>query len=203
LDASGYPVVSYYDSTNKDLKVARCNDPNCVGGDESTVTVDTDADSGRDNSLTLDPLGNPVVSYLSSFGGAVASLRVLHCADMLCSGTKPLDTDGDGCSDQREHLTSTGSERYGGLRDFTNPYDYFNPTHDGQNRVDDVLMVVQAFFDDDSDANPGLPPYAPGYNPDTDRTAGGPNVWNLGPGNGLQRLDDILAIIAQYFHDCS
>ncbi len=112
------------------------------------------------------------------------------------------DTDGDGCPDVKEQQTAPGSQVSGGLRDYLNPYDYFNPTHDGMNRVDDVLKVVQQYFKDDNDANPGQPPYAPNYNPDTDRTAPGPNAWNLGPPNGLNRVDDILAIVKQYFHDC-
>jgi hypothetical protein len=33
--------------------------------------------------------------------------------------------------------------------------------------------------------------------------AGGPDPWNVGPPNGLQRVDDILNEIHQYFHDCS
>ncbi len=78
-----------------------------------------------------------------------------------------------------------------------------NPSHDGKSRIDDVLLVVQAYFKDDTDGNPGLPPYTAGYNPDTDRTLLGPNAWNTGPPNGLQRIDDILAQVKQYFHDCS
>jgi hypothetical protein len=41
-----------------------------------------------------------------------------------------------------------------------------------------------------------------GYTEDTDRTAAGPHVWNLGTPNGMQRVDDILAPVPQYFHDC-
>jgi hypothetical protein len=62
--------------------------------------------------------------------------------------------------------------------------------------------VVDAYFMDDSDGNPGLLPYAPGYTSDTDRTLVGPLAWNLGPPNGLQRVDDILNALHQYFHDC-
>jgi hypothetical protein len=40
-------------------------------------------------------------------------------------------------------------------------------------------------------------------NPDTDRTALGQEQWNLGPPNGRQPIDNILAIIYQYFHDCA
>ena len=58
------------------------------------------------------------------------------------------------------------------------------------------------YFKDDNDGNPGQPPYAPGYNPDTDRTLLGPNPWNLGPPNGQQRTEDILHSVKQYFHDC-
>jgi len=87
------------------------------------------------------------------------------------------DDDGDGCSNAAEQQTAPGSELSGGLRDDLDPNDYFNPSGDGQNRVDDILLVVQAYFDDDDDGNPGLPPYEPGYNPATDRSnmAGSPN----------------------------
>ncbi len=121
--------------------------------------------------------------------------------ELLIYSTNPAaaDTDTDGCTDNRE-LGS--NQQMGGQRDPLNPNDYFNPSHDGKNRIDDVLLVVQAYFDDDNDGTPGQPPYAAGYNPDTDRTLLGPNAWNLGPPNGLQRIDDILNAVKQYFHDC-
>jgi hypothetical protein len=111
-----------------------------------------------------------------------------------------LDTDSDGCPDGAE---LGGAQTAGGRRDPANPADYFNPTGDGKNRVDDIVAVVNQYFDDDDDANPGLPPYEPDYNPATDRTLVGPNAWNLSIGNGLQRVDDIVNQINQYFHDCS
>jgi len=112
------------------------------------------------------------------------------------------DTDGDGCTDNREVQTAPGSQMLGGLRNPLNPNDYFNPSGDLINRVDDILMVVAQYHKDDTDGNPGLPPYAPGYTPTTDRTSKGPDLWRTGPPNGQQRVDDILNSVYQYHHDC-
>jgi hypothetical protein len=111
-------------------------------------------------------------------------------------GTDPCnrDTDGDGCPDAREAQTAAGSEGSGGLRNPLNGWDYFNPSHDGKNRLDDVLMVIGQYFVDAGN---------PAYNVDTDRTYTGPNAWNLGPPDGKERMDDVLGIVRSYFHDCS
>lgn len=119
----------------------------------------------------------------------------------LTSPTDP-DSDDDRCPDGSE-LGDVESQ--GGLRDPLNAYDYFNPTKDGLNRIDDILRVVSQYFKDDTDANPGQPPYAPGYNPNTDRNnaAATPNPWNTAKPDGLQRVQDILHAVNSYFHDCS
>jgi hypothetical protein len=102
------------------------------------------------------------------------------------------DTDGDNCPDKSE---LRDDEMYRGLRDPFNRWDYFNPTKDGQNRVDDILATVNAYFIDKGD---------PSYTKNTDRTIlTGSNAWNFGPPNGQQRVDDILASVKSYFHDCS
>jgi hypothetical protein len=83
LDASGRPVVSYYDDTNADLKILHCNDANCAGGGESITSPDTADSVGTFTSLTLDASGRPVVAYRHFTN---ADLRVMHCNDVNCAG---------------------------------------------------------------------------------------------------------------------
>jgi hypothetical protein len=93
----------------------------------------------------------------------------------------------------------------GGLRDYLNPFDYWNPSHDGLNRIDDIQLVKNQYFHDDNDSTPGLPPYKAGYNPDMDRkdNPGSSEDWDVVRGDGQQRIDDVLLMVKQYFHDCS
>ena len=49
------------------------------------------------------------------------------------------DSDGDLCTNGKE---SGIDQKFGGRRNLHNQYDYFNPTQDRRNRIDDVLAVV-------------------------------------------------------------
>jgi hypothetical protein len=81
----------------------------------------------------------------------------------------------------------------GGRRDPTNPWDYFNPTSDGANRIDDLLAVIHHYYLEKGD---------PGYAERYDRSYLGPNAWNLGPPDGQVRTDDILHALRNFGHDC-
>ena len=150
-----------------------------IGGGGAQVSFyDRPSIHGNRIFLAADPKG----------GKQLADSVLINCGGI--AGTSAGDADGDGCPNERE---LGGNEMTGGRRDYMNPWDYFNPSHDHQNRVDDILLVVNQYFKD-----VGSPDYQMG----TDRTFVGPNDWNLGPLNGVQRVDDILNMVKQYFHDC-
>ncbi|MEM7118901.1 MAG: hypothetical protein AAF614_41170, partial [Chloroflexota bacterium] len=84
LDSNGYPVISYYDYSALNLKLARCNDPNCdpnVNGAETITVVDSVGNVGLDPSLALDSNGYPVISYFDFSG---KNLKLIHCNDPNC-----------------------------------------------------------------------------------------------------------------------
>ena len=95
----------------------------------------------------------------------------------------------------------------GGQRNPYWPWDYFNPTGDGVNRVDDILAVVNQYREDYYLPSPPNPPNTlnPNYTTETDRTLpmNAAHLWSLEAPNGQQRVDDILNSVYQYHHDCA
>ncbi len=83
MSSDGFPVISYLDFTAKSLKVAKCNDAGCAGGDETITTVDDPANQvGQTPSIAVGTDGFPVISYHDATAGA---LKVLKCKNPSCS----------------------------------------------------------------------------------------------------------------------
>jgi hypothetical protein len=89
IGADGLPVISYYDTTNTSLKIAKCNDVACAGNDETLTTVDNAADVGQYTSLTIGADGMPIVSY---YDVTSSRLKIVKCNDAACSGTGEVTT---------------------------------------------------------------------------------------------------------------
>ena len=72
-------LISYYDNSNSNLKVAHCSDVLCSTA--SLIVVDSDGDVGCSTSLTIGVDGMGLISYLDNTNG---DLKVVHCNDPFC-----------------------------------------------------------------------------------------------------------------------
>ncbi len=82
IGTDGNPVISYYDVTNQDLKVAKCGNPACSAGNVINA-VDTNGTLvGWETTIAIGPDGNPVISYYEMGTGA---LRAARCGNPACS----------------------------------------------------------------------------------------------------------------------
>jgi hypothetical protein len=82
VGADGLGLISYYDSSNDDLKVAHCSNLDCTAATKSTV----DVLGGSDISITIGADGLGLISYR---GGVVSGLWAAHCLNQDCtSATK-------------------------------------------------------------------------------------------------------------------
>jgi hypothetical protein len=82
ISTDGFPVISYHDTTNGDLKVVKCGDAACSSGNTITTVDSSSALIGTFTSITLSTDGNPIISYFDSTNG---NLKVMICGDVACS----------------------------------------------------------------------------------------------------------------------
>ncbi|MFP4346613.1 MAG: hypothetical protein ACLFU8_18160 [Anaerolineales bacterium] len=92
IGTDGLALISYYDASQGDLKVAHCHDVACTGA--TTTTLDSAGDVGYDTSITIGADGLGLISYLDWNN---RDLKVAHCHDVACTGATitTLDSAGD------------------------------------------------------------------------------------------------------------
>ena len=83
LNASGRPMVAYYDVDAGHLWLLVCSNANCTGGNDGSE-LDVTNTAGEFVSMQLDEAFHPVVAY-HDIGNH--TLRVLHCTNPACTGT--------------------------------------------------------------------------------------------------------------------
>ncbi|MDP1795362.1 MAG: hypothetical protein Q8K63_14585 [Acidimicrobiales bacterium] len=81
IGADGLPLISYYDATNGDLKVAHCVNLACAGN-VTTSTVDSAGDVGQFSALTIGADGIGVIAYFDATNG---DLKVARCTATACT----------------------------------------------------------------------------------------------------------------------
>ena len=80
IGADGLPLISYYNATGQNLKVAHCNDVACSSA--TTPTLDSDGDVGQHTSIAIGSDGLGLISYYDATNSA---LKVAHCDNTACS----------------------------------------------------------------------------------------------------------------------
>lgn len=85
----GLGVVSYYDVSNRHLKVAHCSNVACTAA--TVTTIDSADNVGQHSSLAIGSDGLALIGYYESGTG---SLKVAHCSNVACTSatTRTVDS---------------------------------------------------------------------------------------------------------------
>jgi hypothetical protein len=79
IGVEGRALISYYDFSNGDLKVAHCSNVAC--GTATVTTLDSTGDIGRYAPVTIGAGGLGLISY---FDNLLGDLKVAHCSNTFC-----------------------------------------------------------------------------------------------------------------------
>jgi hypothetical protein len=88
IGTDGLPIISYYDVTNADLRVAHCETIDCYPPSTRT-TVDSTGDVGQYSSIAIGTDGLPIISY---FDTSNTHLKVAHCENQSCTSPATITT---------------------------------------------------------------------------------------------------------------
>lgn len=81
---SGFPVIAYYDATNRDLKLYRCTVADCASG--SPLVVASAGDVGRNPSLAIRSDGRVYIAYEDATGAGIRVATAASAAGPFSTG---------------------------------------------------------------------------------------------------------------------
>lgn len=88
IGSDGFPVISYFDDDDSNLKVAKCNNAGCTAG--TTITeVDTTGVTGTFTSIAIGDDNFPVISY---FSDRDEGMNVAKCTNSGCTTSTTITT---------------------------------------------------------------------------------------------------------------
>ena len=141
---------------------------------------------------------------MDNVGVAHAELTGSETLEILCLD---FDSDDDGCTDEQE-LGPIAAQ--GGMRDPFYYWDFMdmwvNKQKDRRVTIADVAAVANRLYTTGDLAGDPLDPPQDliSYHVSADRSAPiGPNVWNVGPPDGVINIMEIGLTVAQFGHDCA
>jgi len=91
IGADGLGLISYYDKTNENLKVAHCANTACTS--VTTTTIDSTGIVGGYSSSTIGADGLGLISYVDQTN---ETLKVAHCDNTNCTSATTFTLDSPG-----------------------------------------------------------------------------------------------------------
>ena len=83
VPSDGKPVISFYNATDGDLAVCKCNDSDCISTPTCNYNVDSTNDVGKYSAIAINPVnGYPVIAHIDDTNNRV---RVCACSNSSCS----------------------------------------------------------------------------------------------------------------------
>ena len=105
IGSDGLGLISYFDATNLDLKVAHCSNAACTSATYSTL--DSTGNVGQYTSVTIGSGGLGLISYWDQTN---SDLKVAHCSNVACTSAtiSTLDSTGSVGTDTSITIGSDG-----------------------------------------------------------------------------------------------
>jgi len=136
VGADGLGLISYYDNTNKNLKVAHCSNAAC-----SAATVTTLAGGGSLTMYTSVTVGGDGLGLISYFDDINDNLMVAHCSNVACTSAATTTLDSTG-SVGMSISVAVGADGWGLISYFDNTNGDLKVVHCGNAACDSGNVIT-------------------------------------------------------------